>query len=199
MNQHFRQGNTKIIHLTTNLSFHWVKKTDGKKGKESLLGNYRRFLQYGSYDENFIDDDIHAFPMLWSVYFLHCMYWSESNHNFPFHSLFLSVSTVSVALTYALLGQDPMWSYLGQHWTSPMCMTSKLLMNRCTTTWSARTRSCIPCTLAFTHTLNTALSLPCFLSSVSYSLNIHWKYTKLYVWKHAGHWTWRCMLKFMIL
>lgn len=133
------------------------------------------------------------------LYFLHCMYWSESNHNFPFHSLFLSVSTVSVALTYALLGQDPMWSYLGQHRTSPMCMTSKLLMNRCTTTWSARTRSCIPCTLAFTHTLNTALSLPCFLSSVSYSLNIHWKYTKLYVWKHAGHWTWRCMLKFMIL
>lgn len=45
------------------------------------------------------------------------------------------------------LGRGLTWSYPVLPRISQMCMTSKRHMYRCTTTWSARTRNCIPFSL----------------------------------------------------
>lgn len=50
-------------------------------------------------------------------------------------------SAANVDLMCVHLGQGLMWSYPVLPRISQMCMTSKRHMNRCTTTWSARTRN----------------------------------------------------------
>lgn len=57
--------------------------------------------------------------------------------------LFFS-SAANAVLTFAHLGPGPTWSSLVLPRISQMCTTSKQHMYRCTMTWSARTRNCIP-------------------------------------------------------
>lgn len=76
---------------------------------------------------------------------------------------FLSYSfrffTANVDLTYDHLGRGLMWSYLVRPRISQMCMTSKQHMYRCTTTWSARTRNCIPFSRTSPHICTRTLNL----------------------------------------
>lgn len=77
---------------------------------------------------------------------------------------FFSHFTANVDLMCGLLGQGLMWSFLVPHRISQMCMTSKQHTNRCTTTWSARTRNCIPCFpfhFPLTHNTHTYMLLVC--------------------------------------
>lgn len=61
-----------------------------------------------------------------------------------FFCFLLVFSAANAVLTCAHLGPGPTWSSLVLPRISQMCTTSKQHMYRCTMTWSARTRNCIP-------------------------------------------------------
>lgn len=91
------------------------------------------------------------FTGLWKDLFSLCFrnVFSKLFHN-SLSCPFLSAANVDLMCVH--LGQGLMWSYPVLLRISQMCMTSKRHMNRCTTTWSARTRNCIPFPHTTSHT-----------------------------------------------
>lgn len=75
--------------------------------------------------------------------FLIVCYWHEIDSCVVLFCLFF-FSAANVVLTFGHLGLGPTSSSLVLPRISQMCTTSKQHMYRCTMTWSARTRNCIP-------------------------------------------------------
>lgn len=124
---------------------------------------------------------------------LACMWWFCCNcccqNLYVIYCLVLFIFTANADLTYDHLGRGLMWSYPVPPRISQMCMTSKHHMYRCTTTWSARTRNCIPFSLTFstpshTYTLCSGSQIskhgpcPCILfiyKSLSELIQVWWR------------------------